>query len=259
VKRIDANAWLGHYPFRAVPDNAPDGLLRLMDRHGIEQAVVSSLHAVFYSDAHSGNEELARWVSPHRDRLIPCATLNPEYPGWEQDLRQCCEEWGMRGVRLFPAHHRFSLTSLPCLELVRAATRRGLHVAIPLRLEDRRQRHWMDATDEVSLAEIAGLARACPDANILVLEALGVEDSPFVTDPTLANARVCFEFSRMATVLQRSIPELLDRLGPHRLVFGTGMPLKIPGPAVLKLDLLHAPADVKQQLAAANVARLLGP
>jgi hypothetical protein len=259
VKRIDANAWLGHYPFRAVPDNAPDGLLRLMDRHGIEQAVVSSLHAVFFSDAHSGNEELARWVSPHRDRLIPCATLNPEYPGWEQDLRRCCDEWGMRGLRLFPAHHRFSLTSPQCLELVRAATRRGLHVAIPLRLEDRRQRHWMDATDEVSLPEIAGLARACPDANILVLEALGVEDSPFVTDPTLANARVCFEFSRMATVLQRSIPVLLDRLGPHRLVFGTGMPLKIPGPAVLKLDLLRTPAEVKQQLAAANMARLLGP
>ena len=68
---IDANAWLGHYPFRAVPDNTPEALLRLMDRHGIAQAVVSSLHSVFYTDAHSGNEELARWTSAHRDRLIP--------------------------------------------------------------------------------------------------------------------------------------------------------------------------------------------
>ena len=106
MKLIDANAWLGHYPFRAVPDHTPDGLLRLMDRHGIEQAVVSSLHSVFYSDPHSGNEELARWVGPHRDRLIPCATLNPEYPGWERDLKQCCDEWNMRGLRLFPSHHQ---------------------------------------------------------------------------------------------------------------------------------------------------------
>jgi predicted TIM-barrel fold metal-dependent hydrolase len=258
MRVIDANAWLGHYPFRAVPDNTPDGLLRLMDRYGVEQAVVSSLHSVFYSDAHSGNEELADWVRPHRDRLITCATLNPSYPGWEQDLRQCCDEWGMRGVRLFPSHHRYSLASSPCQDFVRAAAQRGLHVAIPMRLEDRRQQHWMDVTGEVSLSEIAQLARACPQANLLVLEAIGVENSAFVTDSSLAEARVTFEFSRMATVLQRTIPMLLDKLGPRRLLFGTGMPLKIPGPAILKLDLLDAPEEVKSLLAGGNMLSLLG-
>lgn len=254
---LDCNAWLGHYPFRAVPDNTPEGLLRLMDRQGIDQALVSSLHCVFYADAHSGNEELAQWTRAHRDRLMPCATLNPAFPGWEQDLRQCCDEWGMCGLRLFPAHHRYSLTSPQCLELVRAATERGLHVAIPLRLEDRRQAHWMDATAEVSLPEIAALARACPDANLLVLEAIGVETSEFVRDPSLAGAQVCFEFSRMAAVLQRTIPMLLERLGAQRLAFGTGMPLKIPGAAVLKLQLLDVPLEVKAQLAGGNIQRLL--
>jgi predicted TIM-barrel fold metal-dependent hydrolase len=257
MKLIDANAWLGHYPFRAVPDNTAEGLLRLMDRHGIEQAVVSSLHCVFYSDAHSGNEELARWLKPHRDRLIPCATLSPAYPGWQQDLRQCRDEWEMRALRLFPSHHRFSLAAPQCIEMVRAATQRGMHVAIPLRLEDRRQQHWMDQAADVSLADVAGLARACPQANIVVLEAIGVESSSFVTDPALAGAQVFFEFSRMATVLQRTIPTLLDRLGPQRVVFGTGMPLKIPGPAVLKLALLDAPPAVKAQLAAGNIERLI--
>ncbi len=257
MKLLDANAWLGHYPFRAVPDSTADGLLRLMDRHGIERAVVSSLHSVFYRDAHTGNEELAQWVRPHRDRLIPSATLNPAYGGWERDVRQCVEEWGMRGLRLFPSHHRYSMTSPPCLDLVHAAAERGLHVAIPVRLEDRRQQHWMDTTAEVSLAEIAGLARACPTAEIVVLEAVGVEDSPFLNDPSLADARVTFEISRMATVLQRSIPTLLERLGARRLVFGTGMPLKIPGPAVMKLQLLEEPAEVKDQLAAGNMQRLL--
>ena len=121
---LDANGWLGHYPFRAVTDPTPDGLLRRMDRCGIERAVVSSLHCVFYTDAHRGNEELARWVHRHRDRLVPCATLNPAFPGWERDLRECCESWNMRGLRLFPSHHRYALTSAPCRELVQAASER---------------------------------------------------------------------------------------------------------------------------------------
>ena len=257
MKLIDCNAWLGHYPFRAVPDTTADGLLRLMDRHGIEQAVVSSLHSVFYTDAHGGNEELAQWVRPHRDRLIPCATLNPAFPGWQRDLRQCREEWDMRGLRLFPSQHRFSLAASPCTDLVNAATEHGMHIAIPLRLEDRRQAHWMDATADVRLSDVAALARACPAAEIVVLEAIGVENSAFATDPSLADARVSFEFSRMASVLQKTIPALLQRLGARRLVFGTGMPLKIPGATLLKLQLLDAPAEVTELLAHRNIQRLL--
>jgi hypothetical protein len=254
----DGNAWLGHFPFRPVPHNTPEGLLRLMDKHGIDKAVVSSLHSVFYRDAHRGNEELAGWVAPYRDRLIPCATLNPAYPGWERDLRQCREEWGLRGLRLFPLYHNYALTAPECRELIHAATERAMHVAIPQRIEDRRQRHWLDTTGEVSLGEIAAVARACPQAEIVVLEALGVENSPFVRDSDLAQARVSFEFSRMATVLQRSIPRVLEQLGPDRLVFGTGMPLKYPKAALLKLDLLEAPHEVKERLAHGNMERLLG-
>ena len=47
-----------------------------------------------------------------------------------------------------------------------------MHIAIPQRIEDRRQRHWLDTTGEVSLAEIAALTRACPRAEILVLPPL---------------------------------------------------------------------------------------
>jgi hypothetical protein len=255
---LDANAWLGHYPFRQVQNTTPEGLLRLMDKHQIERAVVSSLHAVFYRDPQPGNEELARWVAPHRDRLIPCATLNPTYAGWERDLRQCCEEWEFRGLRLFPAYHNYRLAGPECRELVQAATGSGLHVAIPLRLEDRRQRHWLDTTKEVSLGDVADLACACPEADLVVLEALGVENSAFVRDPTLTGARVSFEFSRMATVLQQSIPRLLETLGPERLVLGTGMPLKYGKAALLKLELLEAPPAVKARLAHENMDRLLG-
>ncbi|MBM3458080.1 MAG: hypothetical protein FJX77_06065 [Armatimonadetes bacterium] len=251
----DAGAWLGHYPFRAVPDESVDGLLRTMDRHGIEGAVVANLNGAFYRDAHRANEELARWIAPHRDRLIPWAVLNPTYPGWREDWRECREEWGMGGLRLFPLFHRYSLTAPECLSLVEHVTESSAPLAIPLQLEDRRQRHWMDPTGTVSLTEIAELARACPSAHLLVLAALGVESSPFVQDPSLAGARVGFDFSRMATVLQATLPRLLDAVGPERLFFAAGLPLKTPGPALLKLELLEVSDAARNLLASGNLRR----
>src|SRR2546423_12597361 len=51
---IDVNASLGHYAFRALRHNTAATLLELMDRNGIVKAVVSSLPALFYRDAHRG-------------------------------------------------------------------------------------------------------------------------------------------------------------------------------------------------------------
>lgn len=94
-------------------------------------------------------------MGPRPDSLVPCATLNPAYAGWERDLRQCREEWDMHGVRLFSQHHGFKLAGPVCLELVRSAVAAGMYLQISLRLEDRRQRHWMDTTRELRLDELA--------------------------------------------------------------------------------------------------------
>lgn len=48
-----------------------------MDRHGIVKAVVSSLPAMFYRDAHRGNDALFEETPAQRGRWIPVATANP--------------------------------------------------------------------------------------------------------------------------------------------------------------------------------------
>src|SRR6185295_12969376 len=97
---IDVNACLGHYPFRSLRFNRAETMVDLMDRNGIDRAVVSSLHAVFYRDAHRGNEELFEETKAHRARLIPVATLNPKYVGWGHDLAEAIERWKMKAVTL---------------------------------------------------------------------------------------------------------------------------------------------------------------
>src|SRR5688572_19530819 len=107
---IDVNACVGHYPFRQLRFNTAEKLIGLMDRNGIDRAVVSSLHAVFYRDAHRGNEELIEQIAPYGSRLIPIGTVNPKYVGWERDLAELVEQRKMKAITLVPEHHGYSLT-----------------------------------------------------------------------------------------------------------------------------------------------------
>ena len=94
---IDVNAWVGHWPFRRLRHNTVPGLLRLMDRSGIDRAVVASIHGVFYRNVHPANEELARQVLRHRDRLIPFATLNPAYRDGRRTCAGARKTWSCAG------------------------------------------------------------------------------------------------------------------------------------------------------------------
>jgi uncharacterized protein len=130
---IDVNASLGHFAFRRLRHNSSDGLLRLMDSRKIDKAIVASASAITYRNPQAGNEEVDEETRRHRDRLISFAVINPTYAGWEDDLRICREDFGMRGVRLYPKWHNFMLSDGRCLELVHAATERGMIISISIR------------------------------------------------------------------------------------------------------------------------------
>ncbi|MBI4622957.1 MAG: metal-dependent hydrolase, partial [Verrucomicrobia bacterium] len=144
---IDVNASLGHYPFRQLRHTTAESLLGLMDRTQIDRAVVSSLHAVFYRDAHRGNEELFESVQRHRDRLVPVATINPKYAGWERDLEEAVEKWKMKAVALVPEHHGFRLGDDHGRAVLQRIAGYGLPVVLMQRFEDRRQRHHWDKAE----------------------------------------------------------------------------------------------------------------
>ena len=133
---IDTNTYLGHWAFRPLPWRDADSLLRAMDAHGIDQAFVSSASAILYRNPQAGNEELFAETRAHPDRLIPFAVINPTYADWEHDLAVCCEEFGIRGLRLYPKYHRYSLGDANGNALIEAATARGDLQVIILRAGD---------------------------------------------------------------------------------------------------------------------------
>lgn len=249
---IDVNAWVGHWPFRRLRHKTVQGLLRLMDRSGIDRAVVASIHGVFYRDAHSANEELARQVLRHRDRLIPFATLNPTYAGWEEDLRRCVEDLELCGIRLVPQYHGYDPESKASLDLLDAVSEVGWSVQVPMRIVDRRQRHPWDMADDLKPATFRRLFHLRPHIRWMILNGAGFTGRILPPD-----VRFLVDVSRLTAVLERSIQGLTQAWGTGRLAFGSGMPFNTPAPALLKLQILDAPADVREAIAWRNADSML--
>ena len=254
---VDTNAYLGFFAFRQLRHNTAPELLRLMDEKGIDKAMVSSASAITYRNTQPGNEELAAAAAPHRDRLIPFAVINPFYAGWQDDLKICHEQFGMKGLRLYPKWHNYALSDRSCRDLIREATQRNMVVSIPIRVEDHRQRSWLVDVPNVPLGEIVTLVKACPRARFILLNGAGYTGSPLGKKDNGLPANYWIEISRLSALLANEIGQLLSRLGADRVVFGTGMPLKYPDPALLKLEVLDAPPEVKEKIRGGNALKLL--
>ncbi len=254
---IDVNAYLGHFAFRQLRHNTAGGLLRLMDRKRIERALVSSAASITYRNAHAGNEEVAAEIKSHRDRLMGCAVLNPGYAGWQDDLKTCHEEFGMRALRLYPRWHNYKLTDATCLELVHKAAERGLAVTIPMRVEDRRQQSWLVDIPDVNRDEAADLIKAVPQASFILMNGSGFASSILGRKNNGLPANYAIDISLLTAELNNEIGQLLSNLGEDRVVFGTGMPFHYADPALTKLEILDASEAVKEKIRRGNARRIL--
>ncbi len=254
---IDLNAYLGHWPFRRLRHNTADGLLALMDRAGIDMACVSSASAIFYKNSQAGNEEVHEQIAAHSDRLVPFAVINPTYADWRHDLQVCADDFGARGLRLYPHYHGYTLSDACCDELIAAATERAMVISIPIRQIDQRQRHWLIEIPDVPLADLAALVARHPQAQFVFLNGLGFVGSPLGQADNGLPANYAIGISRLSAVMAEEIRRLMDNLGAERVVFATGMPFKYPEPALLKVEVLRATEEEKQAIVSGNALRML--
>jgi hypothetical protein len=122
-----------------------------------------------------------------------------------------------------------------------------------MRVVDRRQRHRWDLAEDLRPTDFEEILSLRPHTKWMILNGLGLDGTKLPTEvPFLV------DISRMTSVLQRNIPVMLETAGPEHLAFGTGMPFKVPEPALLKLEVLDASEAVKERIAWRNAAEMLG-
>ena len=247
---LDADTWIGHWPFRSLPHRSAGALLRQMDRHGIAKALVASLHGLFYKDAHEANRELVREVHRRRDRLLPCALLNPTYLGWRDDLRQCREEFGMPVLRLAPDYHGYALAQ--AADMVEAAHALKMRVALTGRVVDPRGRHRLDPGREAPGDQVAAFLRRFPKARFLLLNFYSAPEKRRWDRPA------CYlDVVRLVGAGGLRLGEMVDQLGADRLVFGSTMLLRTAKPALLAVETTRLTQPQRERILWRNLAALV--
>jgi hypothetical protein len=261
---IDSNVHLFRWPFRGLKYDRTEALVRKLRRHRIKEAWAGSFEALLQKQLDAANQRLAEECRERGDGLlVPIGSINPVWPDWEEDLRRCREQYGMPGIRLYPAYHGYRLDHPEVLRLLGAAAERGLFVQIAVRMEDERVHHPSIDAPVVDASPLPELLAKVPRAIVQLLNADTVVRSGRVRT-LIERTQTTFDIAAVegdggiGRLIANAHPTYRGGVPVERLLFGSHAPFFPCESALLKL--FESPLD-RQQLEAimfANARKLLG-
>jgi hypothetical protein len=245
---IDVAAFLGSFPFRPAVEGTPDGLLRHMDRLGIERAWVGSLPSILHQDPAPANGRLYDVTREHRDRLLPVPTVNPEQAAWSDDINRALEA-GAPAVRVYPGYQGIAESGPEMRVAVVTAAAAGLPVIFTVRFEDARQRHPLDTAPSPTAAGIRTLVRTDEQVRLLVSHAdrAFIEETHFgltVSEQT----RILWDIAWVWGPPEDHLAHLVHAIGAARFTLGTGLPLRLGETPFVRLELSGFRDGVRRQI-----------
>ncbi|MSR31790.1 MAG: metal-dependent hydrolase [Gemmataceae bacterium] len=229
---VDYNANLGRWPFRRLPLEEAANYAVKAKALGITQAWMGSLEGVFHQELRGVNQRLARACQGEKSiSLLPAVSINPALPDWQEDLRLCKEELGVKAIRLHPNYHGYNLSD-ESFHLLLAKAQGEFQVQIVLRMEDERTQHPLMRVAPVDLKPLEAALIKAPLARVQVLN--GMQELRGELGKSLARTgRVFFDWAMLEGA--GGLEKAAANLGEKALLLGTHAPLFHPESAILKL------------------------
>lgn len=233
ARLIDTNVTLGRWPFRRLPLDETPALVAKLRAHGVTQAWAGSFDALLHKDISAVNARLtAECRAQGGGLLLPFGAINPMLPDWERDLGRCAELHGMRGIRLHPNYHGYTLADPIAERVLALATGRGLVVQIAVIMEEDRTLHPLVNVPATDCAPLPARLARVPGARVQILNAFRtLRGKPLAA---LAEAGVSFEIATLEGVA--GIERLLAEIAGMKLLFGSHAPFFYFESAKLKLQ-----------------------
>jgi uncharacterized protein len=230
---IDTNAYIGQWPFRSLPDASVDALLATYSHYGVEQAWTGNFDGLFHKDVASANARLVDTCARHDNGiLVPFGTVNPTLPNWEEDLRRCSEVHGMKGVRIHPNYHGYTLDDSVCTALLKLAAASGLLVQLVVTMEDERMMHPLMRVPHVDVTPLAALVEDMPTLRIQLLNAFRAVRGKAI-DTLVATGQVSFDIAWLEGIA--GIERMSKQIPMEKLLFGSYAPFFYFQASMLKL------------------------
>jgi predicted TIM-barrel fold metal-dependent hydrolase len=260
---IDTNIHLFDWPFRKLKYARTEALVAKLRKHRITQAWAGSFEAVLNKQLDAINRRLAEECQARGGgMLLPIGSVNPAWPDWEEDLRRCHEQYRMRGVRLYPAYHGYTLDHPEFAAVIAEAAKRGLLIQIVMRLEDERVHHQAIQVPNVNAAPLPEVMKKSPQAKVQLINSAG----PLLGNNLAALVRetqITFDIAAtegnggVGRLIEGKNPSYRGAIGAERLLFGSHAPFFPCETALLKL--FESPLTLEQleKLMRGNAQRLL--
>ncbi|MGH3758061.1 amidohydrolase family protein [Actinophytocola sp.] len=212
VTVIDAHAHTGPYSLFFIPDADAAGMVAVMDRCGVDVAVLSSLLGL-QLDAAAGNLATARAVDAFPGRLLGYLTINPwhdpeaELAAWAGDPR-------FVGIKLHADLHGYPLTGSRYEPVWAHAERTGTPVLC----------HTWYGSPFDDPGQVARVAERYPDVVVLAGHAGGPEPGIDVSMEIAARLPNVVLETCGSFVTGHHLERMVDVLPPGQVVFGSDFP-----------------------------------
>jgi uncharacterized protein len=231
---VDTNVTLGLWPFRRIPGDTAADLVARLKRRNVTQAWAGSFDGVFHRDLTAANARLAKACETAGGGiLVPFGSVNPSAPGWQEDLRRCHEVHRMRGIRLHPNYHGYSLTHASFGDALRQARDRKLIVQLVLTLEDERSHFPLMRVPPVDPTPLARILQGVPGARMIVLNRMRNPAGKALVE-LARSGEVYFDLAMIEGV--GCVGDLIAQVSEKRIVFGSHSPFQYFEPAMLKIE-----------------------
>ncbi|WP_118194925.1 amidohydrolase family protein [Albibacterium indicum] len=196
---IDTNINLLNWPFRKFKYGETDALVKKLKKHHISQAWAGSFEGLFHKNIDAVNKRLAAECKKSgRGFLLPFGTVNIAWPDWKEDLRRCDEQYGMKGVKIFPIYQTFNFEQPEFVELLEEVAKRNMILQVVGDIDDLRNIHPIVKVRSVKFEAMVDAVKKVPNAKVELVywnNRVGGK----VLDRFVGETNVFFDISRIET------------------------------------------------------------
>jgi predicted TIM-barrel fold metal-dependent hydrolase len=228
TKLTDCHVYLGSHPFRQLGAENTAEFIQGLAARGVTEAWTGAFEGMLRRDVANVNRELAK--ACQNSILRPCGTINLSLPDWQDDVKRCAQDHGMRVIRLHPNYHGYDLQAPAFRELLSLAAKHRLLVQLVVQMEDERTQHPQVRVAPVDLKPLSGILQEMKESRLMLLNANAamllrhLQDCP----------NVWLDFAMIEGV--GGVETLLKTWPLERLVFGSFAPVFYWESAHLKMQ-----------------------